>query len=373
MIKKLYLLIKKYEKRELMKKKTVVLLMLTLALSGCGSAKNDTKQVSIRTETEIKETEEKVSNLEDIGNIDVDKNILTVEFTVPADYVNKSTQEELDKEAKEQGFNSITLNDDGSATYVMTKEKHKEMMKKMGDEINSSLSEMIQSNDYPNITKIEANEDFTNFTVTTTSSELDMNESISVMAFYMYGAMYSIFNGDDVDNIHVDFINADSGDIISSSDSSDLEDNSNLENDNEDLNNQVLSIGETWTVDGLWSLTINSISETGERNEYAENNPAQVFIVDYTYENLGYVDETGYMDGLFIELSDGQIVDSNGSMGYSYPGDTSKYPQETPVGANCNAQSCIAVDNKSDKIRIILNIYDANGNKHGITFEIPVE
>ena len=50
-----------------------------------------------------------------------------------------------------------------------------------------------------------------------------MNESFSTMAFYMYGGMYNIFNGTEVDNIHVDFVNADSGEIISSSDSKNLE------------------------------------------------------------------------------------------------------------------------------------------------------
>ena len=83
---------------------------------------------------------------------------------------------------------------------------------------------MVGSDDYPNFTDIKANSDFTNFTVTTTSTELDMAESLSIMTFYLDGGMYSIFNGTDVDNIHVDFVNADSGEIISSSDSSEMND-----------------------------------------------------------------------------------------------------------------------------------------------------
>ena len=30
------------------------------------------------------------------------------------------------------------------------------------------------------------------------------------------------------------------------------------------------TIGETWTVDGQWSLTIMEVTETAERNEYSE-------------------------------------------------------------------------------------------------------
>lgn len=38
----------------------------------------------------------------------------------------------------------------------------------------------------------------------------------------MYGGMYNVFNGTTVDNVHVDFVNADTGEIISSSDSKDM-------------------------------------------------------------------------------------------------------------------------------------------------------
>ena len=49
-----------------------------------------------------------------------------------------------------------------------------------------------------------------------------MSESFSVMALYMYGGMYAIFNGEDAENIHVDFVNADTGEVISSADSKNL-------------------------------------------------------------------------------------------------------------------------------------------------------
>ena len=65
------------------------------------------------------------------------------------------------------------------------------------------------------------------------------------------------------------------------------------------------------------------MEETKDRNEYSDKNPAAVYVVTYTYENIGYVDEDGIMDGLYVSLEDG-IVDSTGKMGYSYPGDVTK-------------------------------------------------
>lgn len=208
-----------------MKNKLIALLLITtLALSGCGGseapAETPAETSSEATETSTEETN---SDLDALGEVEVDENLLTVELTIPAEYVGETTQEELDATASEEGYKSITLNEDGSATYVMTKKQHKEMMEGIAASLNSSFAEMVGSADYPNITSITANEDFTEFTIITNSTELDLNESFSVMVFYMSGGMYNIFNGTPVDNVHVDFVNADSGEIISSSDSSDLE------------------------------------------------------------------------------------------------------------------------------------------------------
>ena len=54
------------------------------------------------------------------------------------------------------------------------------------------------------------------------SSELNLAESFSVLAFYMYGGMYNIFNGTEVENITVDFINEANGQIINSANSNDM-------------------------------------------------------------------------------------------------------------------------------------------------------
>lgn len=130
------------------------------------------------------------------------------------------------------------------------------------------------------------------------------------------------------------------------------------------------NIGETWTVDGQWSLVVNSVAATEDRNEFAETNPAAVYIVDYTYTNIGYTDQSGIMDGLFFSMDD-SIVDSAGIMGYSYPGDVTRYADETPVGATCNAQSCVGVDNAGTfKLNVVQ--YDGNGNKQTATFVVAV-
>ena len=118
-----------------------------------------------------------------------------------------------------------------------------------------------------------------------------------------------------------------------------------------------LRLGEAWVVEGQWELTITGITETPERNQYTEKNPAAVYIIDYSYKNLGY--ENTYSDGLSMYV-DNTIVDAANRMGYSYPGTVSRYPQEAPIGAICDAQACVGVDN-AGSMRISVTKTDGNG------------
>ena len=128
-------------------------------------------------------------------------------------------------------------------------------------------------------------------------------------------------------------------------------------------------IGETWVVPGQWKLTIDSVEETADRNEYADRDAAAVYIVTYTYENIGFTNE--YSDGLFFVMDD-NIVDATGKMGFAYPGDVNLYAEEVPVGAYCQAQVCIGVDNPGD-FQINVTAYDGNDTEQTANFTVTVE
>lgn len=182
------------------------------------NTQQDTQQEDIPNEN----GEEISENLDALGDINVDERIFDVNLTIPAEYVGDATQEDLDQQAAEYGY-KVTKNDDGTATYTMTKTQHKKILDDMANSINSTLSEYVNSGDYPNITNITANENFTSYTITTKSTEPDMNESLLPMALYVQSGVYFIFAGEDVDNVHVDFVNADTGETISSLDSSQMQ------------------------------------------------------------------------------------------------------------------------------------------------------
>ena len=217
----------------MMKKKllatTVALTILTC--TGCSKSAVDTSPNAAEAEKTTQETsaDTTVTAEPSPESVDVEKNLFNVTITIPSSYAGEITQDELDKEVSEKGYKSATLNDDGSVTYKMTKSQHEQMMGELKQNINDSLAQMIGTEDYPNFKDIEVNDDYTLFTVTTSSESLNMTEAFSVMTLYMYGGLYNLYNGSTIDNIHVDFVNSDTGEVFSSSDSKDMNDEDGTE------------------------------------------------------------------------------------------------------------------------------------------------
>ncbi len=204
----------------------LIIALLTACNGGTAATQMETTAAESTPEesTSIHSSEEQEtrSDLEAMGDFNTEKGLFNVELNIPKEFAGEKTQEELDATAQELGYKSITLNEDGSVTYVITKKQHKQMMEELKENLDSTLKEMVGSEDYPNFTDISTNGDYTEFEVTTTSTELSLVESFSVLGFYMYGGMYNIFNGTPVENVEVTFINADSGEIIEQLNSKDM-------------------------------------------------------------------------------------------------------------------------------------------------------
>lgn len=137
------------------------------------------------------------------------------------------------------------------------------------------------------------------------------------------------------------------------------------ENEEKTEETKEFKIGETWEVDGKFKITVNSVVASDYRNEFSETNPAAVYIINYTYENLGLNEE------LYVDL-ESKIVDNSGKMGTTYPGDTDKYPQYVPIGANCEAEACIAVENPGS-FKDYVSIYDDEYNEHTAIFNLDAQ
>lgn len=126
----------------------------------------------------------------------------------------------------------------------------------------------------------------------------------------------------------------------------------------------VFGVGETWTIDGLCSLTV-----TGVKSLKSEGNLAAKYLVDYSYTNLGYQTETA--DGIYVAI-DEIILDSAGMMGYRLPSEVKKQPGSTPVGQTCEAQCCVGLEH-AGAFQLSVSIYDENYNAHTARLNLSAE
>ena len=201
----------------------IILFLTTLTLTSCGNKEDKTiKDTDTEITSIVSDASSTDSTFDAIGDIEADENVFSVTLTIPKDIIGEVTQEELDESTKSKGYKSATLNGDGSVTYIMTKKQHRELLDSIAAEIDKGLKDLEEAEELPDITSITTNENYSYFTVTTKNTEISLAESYTVPTFYTFGGMYSAFSGEDIDNIHIDFINEDSGEVINTADSKDL-------------------------------------------------------------------------------------------------------------------------------------------------------
>lgn len=132
--------------------------------------------------------------------------------------------------------------------------------------------------------------------------------------------------------------------------------------------NKVYGIGDTITYseDGkeLYTLTINSVTSTSERNEFWEEEVAQVIIIDYTYENIGSDED------VYISSFDFTVIDSDGNVCDTYPASINDYPQDVPTGAKCTAQEAYGLKSESSSIKLR---FQPMFSSTKVNFELTVE
>lgn len=117
---------------------------------------------------------------------------------------------------------------------------------------------------------------------------------------------------------------------------------------------------EVNTENGNYLLTINSIHTTEKRNEFVDEQPKQVILVDYEYENKDFESSSG--GKLYIDEYAFVAMDGEGNVLRSYPYDIDKMPQEVPVGGKCSATISYSVPSDS---KIIKLQFERNGKAIG--------
>lgn len=210
-----------------MKKLLVLFLAVMLVFSGCGAQNTDEDQGSNgaaeQTESgnlDAADDSETVGN-DDVDNeessetqndiasnegeqINVDKGILNVEITLPASMFEDQDMDTIIAEAKEDGVEKVTKNDDGSVTYSMSKSAYNQIMQEMKEEFASFVDDMKNGEDFVSIKDIEYNDDLSDITLIVEQEKYENSfDAFASLGIGIQGMYYQIFEGTDPENTKV--------------------------------------------------------------------------------------------------------------------------------------------------------------------------
>ncbi|MGA4515671.1 hypothetical protein ACPA0F_00190 [Solibacillus silvestris] len=148
------------------------------------------------------EEEKKQSADQKEQSLAVDKGLLNVELTLPAEFFEDETPEEIEAAAKEKGVKEVKVNPDGSVYYKMSKSAHKKMMKEMEESIVSTVDDLVNGEDFKSFKEISYNKDFTEFDVTVDTASFENSfDAFGLMGLAYVSMFYSAFDGKSSDDI----------------------------------------------------------------------------------------------------------------------------------------------------------------------------
>lgn len=192
---------------------------MSVTLIACGST----------TKAPETTTEAPESTTQTTDTLNAEKNLLSVELTIPSSLLEDDAAV-LDEEAKAAGVKEITQNDDGSITMKISKSAHKKLLDEFKVGIDEGITEILNDKEtYPSLTEITYNDDLTEFTVKVDSNTYGGFEGLSALALYISGNVYQALNATPEDQIKtiVNFVDKDTGEIIETGDSSEMNNSEN--------------------------------------------------------------------------------------------------------------------------------------------------
>lgn len=187
-----------------MKKITVLLLSSALILGACSNEKEVTEETPEANDAAAgSENKEGEKNSE--GGVNVDKGLFNVEVTLPAELFEGGDTETVVANAKQQGIDEATLNEDGSVTYKMSKSKHEELMAELAKSVEEAKTDIVESGDFPSIKEVKTNKDYDKFTISVDREAFENSmDGFATMSIGMVGSYYQAFNGIDAADMKVE-------------------------------------------------------------------------------------------------------------------------------------------------------------------------
>ena len=149
--------------------------------------------------------------------ISVDKNLFSVDVTIPASFYEdqKITQAELDADAAKKGYGKAKLNSDGSVSFRMSKAQHKAALAEMKKSVDDYIQESV--NESPKIfKKISYNSNMTEINISVDKANFEDNFAAGFVGFGIafQASFYQMFNGTQTPKTELNLIDASTGKVF---------------------------------------------------------------------------------------------------------------------------------------------------------------
>ena len=187
-----------------MKKFLAILLAVAMlfAFAACSNNKteDDTASTTAAAETSSDAADEaEPLNFDSVGDDE------TIEIVFPATFYDEENPatDKLSQEQLDSGFETATVNDDGSVTYTMNGKNYKTFMQQLSEETKQAFEGVIQS--YPTIKKIDCNANFTTIVIVVDAEEFRANPMANISSMLQisnYIEIYYACVGDRIENYH---------------------------------------------------------------------------------------------------------------------------------------------------------------------------
>lgn len=151
-------------------------------------------------------------SLNALGRIEMEAGQTFVHLTIPAEFSEGATQEAIDASAGTE-YVSAHLNEDGSVTYKLTKQQHKNLLVSMKEIIDDAMQEICDTPEV-GVARIETDANYRVFSVYLTTEEPSPFQPQLTTFCATMGGLYNIFSGHENDQLTFNYYSA-GGSLIS--------------------------------------------------------------------------------------------------------------------------------------------------------------
>lgn len=154
-----------------------------------------------------------------VDDVRVEQGQDTVDVTIPKEFFENQTDEEILQEADDVGYQGVVINPDGSVTYTMPTTVYNEILQGMTTNIDQLIAELRAES--PDVFRdIVYDTDVSRFIIEVNRDAFELSPDASFVGFGLgIGALfYQIFSGvpENQREVVIDFVDVDTGDVFDS-------------------------------------------------------------------------------------------------------------------------------------------------------------